>query len=183
MNKDDLAGRLVRLVSYEADRHAALLAAWNNDSEYARLLNDTPAMLFNEKQAKEFVEKQGHEFFFMIQTLADEKVIGLVELDGIKWTFRETYVGIGLGEREYWGKGYGTDAMMLILRYAFQQLDLRRVSLTVYEYNPRAIRSYEKAGFQHEGRLRQALNRDGRRWDILMMGILRDEWEARQASQ
>jgi RimJ/RimL family protein N-acetyltransferase len=183
MNKVDLAGKLVHLVPFEPDRHAALLAAWNKDSEYGRLLDSSPAMLYTEKQAKEWIEKEAPQFFFMIQTLADEKPIGLVELNGVNWTFRDSYVGIGLGEREYWGKGYGTDAMTVILRYAFRELDLRRVSLTVFEYNPRAVRCYEKAGFQHEGRLRQSLNRDGRRWDILMMGILRNEWEQTQVSQ
>jgi RimJ/RimL family protein N-acetyltransferase len=86
-------------------------------------------------------------------------------------------VGIGIGEREYWGKGYGKDAMRIMLRYAFMELNLHRVSLNVYEYNPRAIRSYEKAGFTVEGRQRQALNRDGRRWDMIYMGSLREEWK------
>ena len=58
------------------------------------------------------------------------------------------------------------------------EMNLRRVSLNVFEYNPRGIRSYEKAGFRHEGRQRQYLNRDGRRWDIVYMGILREEWMA-----
>ncbi len=86
-------------------------------------------------------------------------------------------MGIGLGERKYWSKGYGTDAMRIILRYAFTELNLHRVSLDTFEYNPRAIRSYEKAGFKIEGRVRQLLNREGRRWDVIYMGILREEWE------
>jgi len=65
----------------------------------------------------------------------------------------------------------------VVLRYGFNELNLRRVTLTVFEYNPRAIRSYEKAGFQHEGRVRQALLRDGKRWDMFYMGILRDDWK------
>jgi RimJ/RimL family protein N-acetyltransferase len=68
--------------------------------------------------------------------------------------------------------------MRVVLRYAFQELNLRRVSLTTYEYNPRAIRSYEKAGFIHEGRARKFLLREGRRWDLLFMGVLREEWLA-----
>ena len=87
-------------------------------------------------------------------------------------------MGIGIGEREFWGKGYGTDAMDLILRYAFVELNLRRVSLNVFEFNQRALRSYEKAGFQLEGRQRQVMQREGRRSDILYMGILREEWMA-----
>ncbi len=66
--------------------------------------------------------------------------------------------------------------MNLVLRFAFTEINLHRVTLTVFEYNPRAVRSYEKAGFRHEGRIRGALLRDGKRWDMFFMGILRDEW-------
>ena len=85
-------------------------------------------------------------------------------------------MGIGLGEREYWGKGYGTDAMKIILRYAFTELNLRRVTLDVFEYNQRGVRSYEKAGFVVEGRERGLILREGRRWDVIYMGILREDW-------
>jgi RimJ/RimL family protein N-acetyltransferase len=94
----------------------------------------------------------------------------------VRWNHGDCWLGIGLGEREYWGKGYGSDALRLILRYAFQELGLQRVTLTVFEYNPRAIRSYEKVGFIHEGRCRKAIHRDGERADLLVMGILRQEW-------
>ncbi len=66
--------------------------------------------------------------------------------------------------------------MGIILRYAFTELNLWRVSLDVFEYNPRAVRSYEKVGFIHEGCVRQYLNRAGRRWDLIFMGITREEW-------
>ena len=85
-----------------------------------------------------------------------------------------------MGEPEFWGKGYGSDAMNVILRFGFRQLNLNRVNLNVFEYNPRAIRSYEKVGFQIEGRERQWIAREGKRWDIIYMGILRREWEALQ---
>jgi RimJ/RimL family protein N-acetyltransferase len=108
--------------------------------------------------------------------LGENKLIGGLGLDVVDWATRDSFVGIFLGEREYWGKGCGTDAMRLLLQYAFTELNLWRVSLGVFEYNPRAIRSYEKVGFRHEGKMRQYLNHEGRRWDILYMGILRDEW-------
>jgi RimJ/RimL family protein N-acetyltransferase len=66
--------------------------------------------------------------------------------------------------------------MRVILRYAFTEMNLQRITLGVFEYNPRAIRSYEKAGFKVEGILRQYLHREGRYWDEIMMGILREEW-------
>ncbi len=107
-------------------------------------------------------------------------MIGDIGLDGIRWSQGDTFVGISINDREYWGKGYGTDAMRLILRFAFVELNLRRVTVNVFEYNPRAVSSYAKVGFKQEGRLRAYLNRDGRRWDVLYMGILREEWEGMQ---
>jgi RimJ/RimL family protein N-acetyltransferase len=76
-----------------------------------------------------------------------------------------------------WGKGYGTDAMRVVLRYAFTELNLHRVSLDVFSYNPRAIRSYEKAGFKYEGCMRSRVQRDGKRWNMVFMGIMKEEWE------
>jgi RimJ/RimL family protein N-acetyltransferase len=115
-------------------------------------------------------------FYFIIHKLDADQRIGFVGLGGISWNHGEAWVGIGLGERAYWGKGYGTDAMRVILRYAFTELNLHRVSLGVFEYNPRAIRSYEKVGFVSEGRSRKQVGREGKRWDEVHMGIRRDEW-------
>ena len=113
---------------------------------------------------------------FAIRTLDGDRIIGEIGLDGVRWTHGDCFVGIGLGEREFWGKGYGTDAMKIILRYAFSELNLQRVTLNVFEYNQRGVRSYEKAGFVHEGREREVLLREGRRWDVHYMGILREDW-------
>ena len=90
-------------------------------------------------------------FGFAIRTLSDDRLIGDIGVWIESWAHGEAWVGIGLGERDYWGNGYGTDAMRLMLRFAFDELNLQRVSLGVYAYNPRAIRSYEKAGFRREG--------------------------------
>jgi RimJ/RimL family protein N-acetyltransferase len=103
-------------------------------------------------------------------------LLGDITLSVINWGSRDAFAGIGIGAREFWGKGYGTEAMELILRYGFTELNLRRISLTVFEFNQRAVRSYEKVGFRLEGRQRQFMRREGRRWDILYMGILRQEW-------
>ena len=73
--------------------------------------------------------------------------------------------------------------MQVLLRYAFDELNLYRVTLNTFEYNPRAIRSYEKAGFKVEGRVRKYLNREGRRWDVIFMGILAEEWRAGRMSE
>ncbi len=185
--KNILTGKLVRLVVEDTENIAKLFARWSRDSEYMRLLDTSPARLFSEKATKEWLEKEQEKdppglYMFMIRTLEDNKLIGEIDLDGIRWSHGDAWVGIGIGERDCWDKGYGSDAMNILLRYAFTELNLHRVTLTVFEYNPRAIRAYEKAGFQLEGRARQFIHRDGNRWDLIFMGILREEWEKRQAS-
>ena len=185
MNTQLLQSELVRLAAANSETDAEAMAHWSRDSEYARQLDSDPACPQSVKHAKEDIQKwmeneSPDNFGFMIRTLADGRLIGFIGLDGIHWTHGDTFVGIGIGDAEYRGNGYGTDAMRVILRYAFTELNLHRVSLDVFEYNPRAIRSYEKAGFVVEGRQRQALNRDGRRWDVIYMGILREDWERQQ---
>jgi RimJ/RimL family protein N-acetyltransferase len=183
MTTNNLCGKLVRLVGFDPEKHAAALAEWDRDTEYLRLLNSDPAKLFTPKLSKEWMEKHLDEMYlFAIYTVAEDKMIGALDLGGIRWDARNAWVGIGIGEREYWGKGYGTEAMQLILRFGFEELNLNSVTLSVFEYNTRAFQSYVKAGFVEEGRQREWMMRDGKRWDLIYMSILRSEWEARYAS-
>ena len=178
---DIFCGKLVRLSAFDPEEMSKAFSRWNLNSEYVRLLNSSARALQSPKAALKWMEKEADEispggFYFSIRTLAKDKLIGELGLDVVNWSGRDAFVGLGIGETEYWSKGYGTDVMNVLLRFAFTEINLRRVTLTVFEYNPRAIRSYEKAGFRHEGRLRGLLNREGRRWDELFMGILREEW-------
>ena len=174
-------GKLVRLAALDMQKDTELWARWNQDSEFQQLSDWAPARVFSTKQIRDWMEKNIDTLYsFSIQTLADGKTIGQVDLSGVNWTAGDAWLGVGIGEREYWGKGYGSEAVNLILRFGFEQLNLRRVSLNVFEYNERAIRSYHKLGFKIEGRQRQFLNRFDRRWDVIYMGILRSEWEACQ---
>lgn len=181
MDVNSLCGTLVRLTAQEPQEEAEAIAGWNTDSVWWRLLASDPCNLFSSKKIVEWIEK-GQEkdppssYSFCIRTLNDNRLIGFIGLDGELFPHGEAFVGIGIGEREFWSKGYGTDAMKVILRFGFEELNLRRVALDTFEYNPRAIRSYEKAGFAHEGRVRKCLYREGRRWDLIFMGILREEW-------
>ncbi len=178
---DIFSGKLVRLSAFDPEEMSKAFPNWYRNSEYLRLLNSSARPLQSPKAELKWMEKEAEEnspasYYFSIRTLADDKLIGELGLDVINWSGRDAFVGLGIGETEYWSKGYGTDVMNVLLRFAFTEINLRRVTLTVFEYNPRAIRSYEKAGFRHEGRLRSLLHREGRRWDELFMGILREEW-------
>jgi RimJ/RimL family protein N-acetyltransferase len=187
MHPDLLKGRLVRLAVEDPKTMAKCFFEASRDSEFRRLLDSGIARLYSLKQSEKWWEENatkesGNLFLFGIRALEDDRLVGDVGLDLTVWNHQEAFVGIGLDNRQDWGKGYGSDAMEVTLRFAFLELNLRRVALDVFEYNPRAIRSYKKTGFVHEGRIRRYLNRDGKRWDILYMGILREEWMEKSRS-
>jgi RimJ/RimL family protein N-acetyltransferase len=181
LEENILIGKHLKLTVEEVGVMAENFSRWQRDSEYHRLLSTEAFNPHSMKAIREWLEKNLEKdppefYLFMIRKLDDDRLIGEIDLGGMSLTHGDGFVGISIGEREFWGKGYGTEAMDLILRFAFLELNLQRISLDVFEYNPRAIRSYEKAGFIHEGRQRGMLNRDGQRYDLLFMGILRDEW-------
>ena len=109
------------------------------------------------------------------------KLIGNCGFHEIDWRNRSAEVGIMIGDKASWNQGYGTEAMRLLLKLGFEQLDLNRIFLRVFETNPRAIRAYEKVGFVHEGRQRQAERQAGRFIDVLVMSVLQSEWRADDA--
>src|SRR5207248_8135078 len=100
---------------------------------------------------------------------------GLFHFD---WTGRTCELGIGIGDAAYRGKGYGRDAMRVLLAYAFGLRNLRKIWLGVDADNELAVRCYRACGFVEEGRLRQHVSRTGQYGDFLFMGLLSDEWEA-----
>ena len=85
-------------------------------------------------------------------------------------------IGIVIGEKEYWNQGYGTEAIVTVLRFMFTEMNLHRVMLRVFDFNHRAQRCYEKCGFVLEGRLRQSFYHQGQYCDELVMGLLRDDY-------
>ncbi len=179
--KDLFRGALVRFTAEDPETYAKQEVRWQRDSEFMRLAAPDPLSLSSEKKIKEDLEKrfekgpQPERHLFSVRTLADDKLIGDLGL-WVNLIHSEAWVGLGIGDRDFWSKGYGTDMMKIALRYAFLELGLQRVSLGLHEYNPRALRSYEKAGFRLEGRTRKDILREGKRTDTLWMGILRHEW-------
>lgn len=103
--------------------------------------------------------------------------IGSAGFHAIDWRVRAAEFGIMIGDKNYWSKGYGTDAVRTLAGFGFGELNLNRIYLRVFDYNRRAIRCYEKVGFVLEGRLRQGHFHDGRYCDVLLMGLLREEWK------
>lgn len=113
---------------------------------------------------------------FIIAHKTTEEYIGQIDLIKIDWINRIGTLGIVIGSREYLGKGYGTEAIKLIQKFAFNSLNLNKLDLEVRDYNERAIKCYKKCGFQEEGRIREAFFVDGKYTDTIFMGILKREY-------
>lgn len=118
------------------------------------------------------------DYHFVICLLADDRAIGTAGLHGLDWRGGTAEFGIAIGEKSEWDRGYGTDALRAICDFGFGELRLERIGLQVYDGNDRARRSYEKAGFRHEGTLRRAHYARGQHIDVHVMSLLRDEWAA-----
>jgi hypothetical protein len=181
LTSDLLRGKNIRLAAQDMEQASPHYFQWSQDAEYQRLVEGDPSVPLSLKATKEVNERDwpGDDpcnIMFLIRANEDDRIIGFANLDYISWTHGDSYMGLGLGDKTCWGKGYGTEAMNILLRYAFTELNLHRMSLTVFEYNERAIRMYQKCGFKVEGLNRDYHFRDGRRWDLVSMGILRDEW-------
>lgn len=176
-------GKLLRLAA-PLPEDKAVVAEWTRDDEYMRNLDDDPVRPLS-PDAWAALEAQHAEgrILFHLRTLADDRLIGFAAIHNISWSSQFAEFAIGIGVPEYRGKGYGQDALQLLLNYAFSELNFYRMGLTVMAYNEKAIKAYERAGFVKEGVRRGAVQRDGARHDVLLYGILRDEWEAHRAAQ
>ena len=187
-------GNMIALGPIDHEKDAEIEAQWTNDPEYLRMLDPAPAFPQTKEQIKkkyEEIEKEtqekGTQFYFTIREKVEDvsalgRLIGFVMLSFIEWTHGVAQVKVAVGSPHDRRKGYGFEALMLILRYAFAELNLYRLTALIPEYNLAALRLFEKAGFTREVTRRQAIYRDGKRWDLIQMGILREEWEASPAS-
>jgi RimJ/RimL family protein N-acetyltransferase len=178
-----LKGKLVRLTALAKD-DLPTFAAWYEDAGFSRLLDAVPAAPKSREQWEKWLEETEEEkdnYIFAIRLTQGNELVGFLELDGILWNHRNCWMGVGLGRRENWGKGYGHEAMELALKFAFHELNLHRVQLSVFSYNRRAIALYQKLGFTREGVFREHLERDGQRFDMYLFGLLRREWDGRES--
>lgn len=156
---------------------------WFNDSLTTSFVTmRAPMSLAMEEQWFEgMLQRQGKDgYHFVMCRLDDGKPIGTIGLFELDLTNGSAGIGITIGERSLWGRGYGTDAMHALLDFGFGQLRLERMWLDVYDFNVRARRSYDKAGFVLEGTRRRAMFKRGRYHDVHLMSILRDEWAAQE---
>ncbi len=173
-------GKSVRLRVHRPE-DAKIFAAWVNDLETMRQTANfrLPISVNMEREWLEGAPREKDACHFAVETLSG-KLIGSCSYREINWQSRNCTVGWFIGDRSMRGKGYGSDMIRALLSICFDELDLHKVTLAVFEHNARAIALYERLGFVREGALREQLYSMGRRWDEYIYGMLRSEWEAQK---
>ena len=165
-------GKLVYLAPLELKSVENYLK-WFNDPEVTRYLAvNYPVNSFCERQYIENASRAGDQVPFDIFLVEKDRHIGNCALMQIDWVNRRCIFGIAIGERDCWGKGFGTEATQLCVKYAFDRLNMHRVGLEVYDFNERGRRAYEKVGFLIEGRIKESKYLDGTYYDTILMGLI-----------
>ncbi len=174
-----LEGKLVRLRALEPedlDREYT----WINDREVTRFLS----MRYPTSRAAEerwLRDRPANDFVNGLSLAIETKDgvhIGNLGLHDVNAEDHKASLGIMIGDKEYWANGYGTDAIVTLLRFGFGEMNLNRIWLHTFDFNERAQACYRKCGFTEEGRLRQHYYSMGRYWDVVVMAVLRPEFDA-----
>lgn len=171
-------GEKIRLREYKKE-DIKLAQEYVNDSEIKKLLNPGIPFLYTYEDEEKWYENLSASkdtYNFAIETLEDKKYIGGCGINEVDWKNSYVVIGIFIGDKDYLGKGYGTDAMKVLMHFIFEQMNIHKIKLNVFSFNKRAIKSYEKCGFKVEGILRDELFVDGKYHDEVSMGILREEY-------
>ena len=176
-----LTGDLVVLRRHVPENVAAF-RRWYADPEIARLARYQPSPMRPDEIDRFFEARVvGPDALAMaVHEKATNRLIGTCAFSQLDGENGSAMYHITIGEKDVWGRGYGTEATRLMLDHAFGSLGLHRIALTVFEFNERAIRAYRNCGFVVEGRARESIWRDGRWWDELAMSVLSSEWHDRR---
>jgi len=151
---------------------------WANDSEVNQymFMGTKPSCLENLEEEYDALRKSNTDIVFMIIDKKTDKAIGCTGLHRIEWIGRSTEYRIFIGDKDFWGKNYGSEVAKLMLQYGFDKLNMNKVWLGVNADNPAAVKSYDKAGFVREGVLRQEIYRNSTYYDAIRMSVLREEY-------
>ena len=176
-------GKDIRFGPLNYEKDPEIEARWTHDSEFMRMMDTVAARPMSAAMVKkqyEKLEKQIDEnknlFHFAIRAREDDRLIGKAIVQWIEWANGNAFLRLGIGAVEDRCKGYGSQALQMLLRFCFAELNLFRLTAMVPEYNIAAIALLKKFGFVEEVRRRKALERDGQRWDMLAFGLLKDDW-------
>lgn len=183
-------GQLVHLAAINHEQDAQIESRWTLDGDFQRMLGTdlvrplSPAQI---KKGYDEIEKEmdekGSQYYFAIRRSVGQelenpdRLVGFARISRIEWSHGTASLSLGIGDPADRKKGYGTEALSLVLRYAFRELNLFRLSSCIPAYNQAALRLFGKKGFKAEVRQREIYQQAGKRWDGIVMGLLREEWE------
>jgi RimJ/RimL family protein N-acetyltransferase len=183
INKQLYQGQHVKLGPIDYEEDPAVESAWTHDSAYLHTLGTKIARPLSPSQVKkryEAIEKEVDEsknsFYFTIRDLQDDRLLGFIRLFWIEWTNATGGIQIAIGNPEERDQPYVCDALQLVLRFAFQELNLYRLTAFAAEDDPAGIELLTQAGFIEEVRRRKAIQRNEQTCDQFLMGLLREEW-------
>lgn len=170
-------GEKVCLRAYKAD-DIEIATKYVNDKELKKLLVTTIPFPMTSWEEEEWIKSQKSNnqgnYNFAIEDIETGKYIGGCGIQSVDWLARVAIVGIMIGNKDYWGKGYGTDAMKVLIDFIFNDMNINKIRLQTFSFNERAIKSYEKCGFKVEGVLKNEIFKEGKYYDEIIMSIFRD---------
>jgi RimJ/RimL family protein N-acetyltransferase len=170
-----IAGEHVILRAFERD-DAERCYRWMNDPNIVRTLKSRYPIAFQNEM--EWLDRAMHsnvnERHFAIERKDDRTHIGNASIHEIDWVSRTAAFGLFVGEPSAWNRGFGSDAIRTLVRFAFEEMNLRKLRINVFEYNDRAKHVLETQGFVQEGRLQREFYREGSYHDLLILSIFRD---------
>ncbi len=163
-----------------APEDAEKWAAWDNDPEVTLPLGDEAYTLYSLEKEQESMAGvlKGQSVIFSILDLEQDAVIGRCMLFDFHSVDRAAMLGIVIGEKAYWNRGFGQEATRLLLDFGFNLLNLNSVILGTFAFNQRAIAAYRKVGFKEIARRREARIIGGKKYDVVLMDMLADEFRA-----
>lgn len=158
------------------EKDAPLITKWVNDHEITQYL--VAYLPQSEMAEREWIAKlkDRKDDIPLAVCLKDGRLIGVMGIHRIDWKSRVATTGAFIGDKSLWGKGYGTDAKMALLDYAFNELNLWKICSTVTEFNERSLAYSLHCGYVIEGRRRRHIFKNGRYWDQIELGLFKEEW-------
>ncbi|MCP4179671.1 MAG: GNAT family N-acetyltransferase [bacterium] len=173
-----IEGKTIKLREYSKDDYEHMKEMLN-DRELRELMSDTIIYPYRLNEHEKYIETfSGNSegiFKFAIELKESKSYIGSCGIDEMDQKNRVGEIGISI-KKELWGKGYGTEAFKLLIDFCFEEVNLNKIKLHVFDFNKRGIGSYKKLGFVQEGCLREEVYRFGKYNDVLVMGLLKSEW-------
>jgi RimJ/RimL family protein N-acetyltransferase len=180
-----LGGKKVYLRPLNAATDLALCQRWINDPQTRPFIGSGSIPVSAEREKQFFEETEDRKFprniIMGIVVKATGKMIGTMGLHDINWIDRSATTGALIGDKTNRSRGYGTEAKELLLEYAFNTLNLHRINSQALSYNDASRRYSEKCGYRLEGRLRQAIYKNGRYHDLIQLGLLKSDWQKRKS--